>query len=205
MPKDAIILTNEEIEALIVSIYLGQVTSTNLPLNLYSKTWDYFTEGLIAGYGEATTAQEIALIESLFQNVQLFSGAKTYQQIADFESYLITAEGTAIEFVEFRKLVLAKYTTYNKTWLSTEYNFIVESAKAAKRWTKIIENKELFDLLEYVTVGDSRVRDSHKILDGIVEPVGNAFWNSYYPPWAWSCRCTTKSHSSEDYVPTVIK
>ena len=202
MAKDADILTSNELDALIISIYLGEIDVYNLPLNLYSQTWDYYAKGLIEGFGDIITAEQQVLFESLFQNVQLFSGAKTANQILDYQSFLLTEKGIARDFIDFKKLVLAKYETYNKTWLKTEYEFIVESAKAAKRWTKIQANKELFDLLEYVTAGDDRVRPSHKALDGIIRKVDDPFWNKYYPPWEWRCRCTTKSYSSEDVTVT---
>jgi SPP1 gp7 family putative phage head morphogenesis protein len=158
-------------------------------------------DGLVEGFKDVRTAEEVALFESLYFNVQMFSGAKTANMILDFETMLVQ-DGKIVEFSVFKKQVLDKYNTYMKTWLSTEYNFVVESAKAAKRWVGIWDQRGTFDLLEYVTVGDSRVRSTHKAIDGIVKPVTDSFWNTYYPPWEWSCRCVTKSYSSEDIEPT---
>lgn len=36
---------------------------------------------------------------------------------------------------------------------------------------------------------DERTRDSHRALNGIVRPVDDAFWKTYFPPNGWNCRC----------------
>ncbi|GIV32614.1 MAG: hypothetical protein KatS3mg031_0149 [Chitinophagales bacterium] len=58
----------------------------------------------------------------------------------------------------------------------------------AARWLEYEQNKEGL-LLRYETAGDERVRDSHRILQGITRPVNDPFWNTYYPPNDWNCRC----------------
>ncbi len=42
---------------------------------------------------------------------------------------------------------------------------------------------------QYVTVGDEKVRDTHRALDGIILPADSPFWRDHYPPWDWGCRC----------------
>lgn len=42
---------------------------------------------------------------------------------------------------------------------------------------------------EYVTVGDDRVRPSHFILDGIQREKNDEFWDKFWPPNGWNCRC----------------
>ena len=49
---------------------------------------------------------------------------------------------------------------------------------------------ELLPMLTYQTVGDGRVRPEHAMLDEISRPVGDKFWNTYFPPNGWNCRCT---------------
>jgi SPP1 gp7 family putative phage head morphogenesis protein len=194
-------MSEAEIEALIAGIYSGSINTYNLPVNLYAEYVDKFSRGVDEVFGNVLNEEEKALRAQLYENLQLFSGAKTFQEIKDFESFL-TENGQTVEFSVFREKVLERYKLYNQTWLSTEYLFTVESARAGKHWVGIWANKELFPMLEYVTVGDSLVRESHKVLDGVIRPVTDAFWNSYYPPWSWRCRCTTKSLETGD--PTTI-
>ncbi len=196
-------MTNEEIEALILGVYSGTINVNSLPLNLYAEYVEGFAKAIDQGFKNVTGAEEQALRALLYENIQLFSSAKTFQEIRDFESFLITEGGEAIEFSVFRKKVLERYKLYNKTWLETEYLFTTESASAGKRWVGIWNDKDLFPLLEYVTVGDGRVRAEHKVLDGVIRPVTDAFWNTYYPPWSWRCRCTTKKLENGD-ITTIV-
>lgn len=42
---------------------------------------------------------------------------------------------------------------------------------------------------EYVTMGDDRVRKSHEILHGVRRKWDDAFWDLFWPPNGWGCRC----------------
>lgn len=43
---------------------------------------------------------------------------------------------------------------------------------------------------EYVTVGDDRVRPTHRALEGYRAPKGDPIWKSIFPPNGFNCRCT---------------
>ncbi len=58
--------------------------------------------------------------------------------------------------------------------------------------------KKAFPFSMYVTMGDGRVRPSHRALDGVVLPVDDPFWNDHTPPWAWGCRCLKIAMSKGD-------
>lgn len=42
---------------------------------------------------------------------------------------------------------------------------------------------------KYVTVGDDRVRPTHEAIDGVTLPKSDPFWQQFWPPNGWSCRC----------------
>lgn len=42
---------------------------------------------------------------------------------------------------------------------------------------------------KYVTVGDTRVRPAHRVLDGVTLPKNSEFWLYFWPPNGWNCRC----------------
>jgi hypothetical protein len=54
-------------------------------------------------------------------------------------------------------------------------------------------------MLRYQTVGDSRVRDSHKLLDGVTRNIRDSFWATHYPPNGWGCRCEAVQVSSAEH------
>ena len=51
--------------------------------------------------------------------------------------------------------------------------------------------------MEYTTAKDDRVRDSHAKLDGVIRPINDEFWDTYYPPNGWRCRCSVRPSKDE--------
>jgi hypothetical protein len=61
-----------------------------------------------------------------------------------------------------------------------------------RQWLDIQRDKDIYPYLRYVTAGDERVRETHRQLEGTTLPVDSPFWQQYYPPNGWNCRCTVK-------------
>ena len=110
---------------------------------------------------------------------------------------LLTGAGRARSFDYFRDAALKISHLYNQDWLRTEYNYGVRAAKAARQWTAIREGKELYPNLRYRTVVDDRVRDERARLNGRVYPIDDTFWDKYYPPNGWGCRCYTEPTTAQ--------
>ena len=79
---------------------------------------------------------------------------------------------------------------FNRNYLQAEYQTAKRGAQMAHLWNKFLEQKEYYPNLVYRTVGDSRVRPEHAALNGVVKPIDDPFWKTYYPPNGWRCRCT---------------
>lgn len=65
-------------------------------------------------------------------------------------------------------------------------------AFSAGRWKAERLDKDIDEMLwgyKYVTAGDSRVRDEHANLDGVVLPKDHPFWKTFMPPNGFNCRC----------------
>ena len=67
--------------------------------------------------------------------------------------------------------------------------FAVASSQSAAQWQRIEATKEVLPLLQYITAGDERVRLEHQELEDVIRPVDDTFWDIYYPPNGWGCRC----------------
>jgi SPP1 gp7 family putative phage head morphogenesis protein len=94
--------------------------------------------------------------------------------------------GELVSFGKFRQSVIPLDQEFNDSYLQTEYNSVIASSQMAEKW----ESLQQFDMLEYRTVGDNRVRKKHEELDGLVLSSNDPLWRKIYPPNDWNCRCT---------------
>lgn len=79
--------------------------------------------------------------------------------------------------------------------LETIYRTNLQSAFNAGRMERQQKTEKFRPLLEYVAVLDSKTRPSHSALDGKVVQASDSFWNSFYPPNGFNCRCRVRSLS----------
>lgn len=126
------------------------------------------------------------LFEHLKNNVYAFSAAKSLTQLKEFNRALIDENGDRVSLGRFKQRIFPFEQQFNRVYLQAEYNNAVASAQMANKW----QNLQKFDMLEYRTVGDNRVRDSHERLDGLRLPPSDPLWSKIYPPNGWNCRCT---------------
>lgn len=75
------------------------------------------------------------------------------------------------------------------------YNTNVRAAHMAGKWEQIQRTKESRPYLQYLTVGDDRVREQHRKWNKKVLPIDDPFWDTHYPPNGWGCRCTVRTLS----------
>ena len=127
----------------------------------------------------------------LKQNLYAFSAAKTYAQFQAIKD-LIVKDGITSSYTDFRKGVSQIVGQFNEQWLQAEYQTTLRHAVMAAKWHVIEADKSVYGLLRYNTIGDNRVRPEHQGLNGITLPVDNTFWDKYFPPNGWRCRCTVE-------------
>jgi SPP1 gp7 family putative phage head morphogenesis protein len=71
-------------------------------------------------------------------------------------------------------------------------------ASQAAAYRNINEQKEIFTHVEYHSMDDDRVRDTHAALDGLVFPFDSKFVQSHWCPWDYGCRCHWVQISSDE-------
>jgi SPP1 gp7 family putative phage head morphogenesis protein len=188
------IFNESEVLQYIQGVYNGTITPQSLSIDVYQKVARKLTEGVYEGYGKNILQTEWGkpdevMLRSLRENVYIFSGAKNYQMTKEISHGLATDKGIK-PFNEFAKEAKKTFDTYNKNYLTTEYNSAIGQARMASTWLDIERDKGLYPYLQYETVGDGRVRPEHAVLDGIVRLVDDKFWSTFYPPNGWNCRCS---------------
>ena len=130
-----------------------------------------------------------AMEERLRNDVFVFSGFKTYQELKEAATLLLDENGQIKSFERFYRDITAIKEDYNKHWLKAEYIFAQASAEMAAKWKDFETDGDRY-LLQYRTAHDNRVRPEHKVLHGITLPVSDPFWDEFFPPNGWRCRCT---------------
>ena len=78
------------------------------------------------------------------------------------------------------------------------YNQNVAQAYGAGRYVQMQRSLDTRPYWQYHSVGDERVRAEHAALDGIVRRADDEFWQRYYPPWDYGCRCFVTSVAPEE-------
>jgi len=179
---------NNLIEQLIQDLFQKKIEPGQVDGRLRELYLKEFNVAVFKSIGNADAEFRNALLD----DVKVFSQFKEYQFLRAATDALVDETGALRTFSAFRDEVLKLNSQYNIDWLQTEYNHAIGSARMAKKWQDIVKNKETLPLLQYVTAGDSRVRQSHKKLDKIILPMDHPFWDTHYPPNDWNCRCTVK-------------
>lgn len=185
-------LPTNKIEELITGIYEGSISVFELPDFLYHYTVYELDGSFFAGFGEIPRG-DIKPIEKAVNfrsNLGNFSGAKTFQETKDLTDFVFTEGGKKRPFAEFKEIALKVDNNYNLNWLKTEQDSVISQSQNARKWIKYESEAEILPMLQYVTVGDQRVRQSHRDLDGLTAPVNDPIWNRIMPQNGWNCRCT---------------
>ena len=119
----------------------------------------------------------------------IFSGMKTFHELNEAFPSLLDEDGSRKPFERFLNDVRKIDEKYNGNYLRAEYNFVVSSAEMAARWEGFMEDGDRYHL-QYRTANDGKVRPEHAAMHGITLPPSDSFWEGFYPPNGWNCRCT---------------
>lgn len=86
----------------------------------------------------------------------------------------------------------------NARRLETIYHTNLQSSYMAGRFKEQLTNAEYRPYWQYVAIMDSRTRPAHRALHGKVFRYDDPFWDSFYPPNGWRCRCRVRTYSARD-------
>lgn len=178
-------------------LHSGAITPADLSPELLTA----ISQELLSGIEIGLDIPEISnnpLGEAISENINVFSGFKTYQQLKEASLLLKDANGQLKPFTKFLQDVQGINENYNKNYLKAEYNHAVASGQMIANWQQIEARSDVAPFLKYKTAEDERVRDSHRGLNNVVKRVDDPFWNMYYPPNGWNCRCDVIQVISEE-------
>lgn len=98
-------------------------------------------------------------------------------------------------FADFQKAVKAGDIDINlpKHRLDNIFRTNIQGAYGRGRWYQQQANKDERPYLMRDGINDIRQRDSHRKMDGVVRHIDDPFWNEFYPPDGYRCRCIARS------------
>lgn len=129
-----------------------------------------------------------AMRRRLTRSNYIFSGMKAFHELNEAFPSLLDENGNRKPFERFLNDVRKIDETYNVNYLRAEYNFVSASAEMAALWERFMRDGDRYNL-QYRTQRDDKVRPEHAALDRVTLPPSDPFWEEFYPPNGWSCRC----------------
>ncbi len=131
----------------------------------------------------------------------IFSGMKSFHEVNEALTLLYDDNGVIKPFEQFLNDARNIDEIYNRNWLRAEYNFVASSARMASKWESFMADGDRYNL-QYRTQKDDKVRPEHAALDGVTLPPSDSFWEEFYPPNGWNCRCTVVQVRKSKYPAT---
>lgn len=89
--------------------------------------------------------------------------------------------------------------------LKTIYSVNMQTAYQVGRYKTQIENVENRPYWQYIAVLDGRTRPEHAEMHGLVFRYDDPFWDAFYPPNGWRCRCRVNALSNYNLQKRNIK
>ena len=161
----------------------------------------YETLGNAVDLGIEQKVPEI-MRQALMRDAFFFSGMKVYTSLREVGDLPFTDKnGNTRSWNDFKQDADKLNVKYNENYLQTEYGFAKRSAQSAANWQSLNQDTDRY-LLQYRTAEDDKVRKSHADMDNITLPKTDSFWNNYYPPNGWNCRCVAIEVRSAKYNAT---
>lgn len=177
------------IESIARQLYDQKLNTGSIPQALYEQTASQLMDAVFSGLGGKTFGYDDPnnkLITYLRQNLHSFSAAKSLTEMQAFNDLLTGPDGKMRTKAQFIAEVAKTGAEFNKTYLATEYDNALTSAQMAQKWDEFEDD----DILQFSTVHDDKVRETHALLDGKTAPKTDPLWRRIWPPLDWKCRCT---------------
>lgn len=148
----------------------------------------------LRGKVPVTKAQWLAMDEASRSKAFFVSGLTRADMVAAVRDSLLTALESGQILGDWKSGLISQFEKngwqpLHSRRLDTIFRTNLQTAYQAGRYQQLQRNKKVFKYWRYDAVNDSRTRPVHRALDGLVFPVDHPFWNQWYPPNGFNCRC----------------
>ena len=172
------------LDAWLRQIYEGEPDT--LPVSLLRRDLPTYLQKARAGDPGASEADRNAYLLAF----ALFLAYKSEQVRTELLVPLQKRSKAKYPFKQYKQDATLILNRYYGAYRTAEVAYVQEATKSIQRWREIQSTRHLYPYLVYQTIGDNRVRPHHATLEGITRAINDPFWDRYYPPWDWGCRCS---------------
>ena len=96
-------------------------------------------------------------------------------------------------YADFKKALKDSDIVLPDHYLRNVFRTNIQTAYANGRWIQQYKLKDKRPYLVYSAINDSRVRPAHLAMNRIILHIDHPFWQTWYPPNSFQCRCTVMS------------
>jgi hypothetical protein len=203
-------VTESDLKDYINGVFKGKYDLENPPQALFNYTSAHLINAFQEGWGRQVLTEpdiyspDLTKFNAFRNNLFYFAGVKTQAHVQELQALMHDEKGNRRTLYEFTQEALKLDTTFNRFYLATEYDLTHKVAHHALEWKEIEATKEVFPILEWVTVMDANTR--HAKFNGIKLPVDHPFWASHPQPLEYGCRCRKRQHrDSEVTKPSLLR
>lgn len=141
--------------------------------------------------GNEFESEHLRTLQMMEYNLFDFAASKTEARMASMKELLIDYDKKEIrDFPSFRVKCDELMQDYNANWLEAEYNLSVAVGQNSSRYLDFMAEKDsVTHLVKYQTVGDDKVRPTHKVLEGKIFSLDDKEAMDLFPPNGYGCRC----------------
>lgn len=183
------------IEKVVNRVFKKELKAGQIDQELFEEVAQILWNDVQKGYGAKLLELDLdstdyRLLASLQENVYNFSILKTHHFVSEATNLLISPKtGKPRSQTEFTAQAKKLSDTYYKRHQRTERNTTIASSQSARNWQTWQEDKEVFPNVRFQTIGDDRVRKSHRKLEGTVLSIDDPLLKTYNTPLDYGCRC----------------
>jgi SPP1 gp7 family putative phage head morphogenesis protein len=150
-----------------------------------------------------TPEEFAALSEDMKRVAFTIAGVEEEKVLELVQDILEEAINEGLTYPEFQKSIEQIFETYGVTEISdhhlrTVFRTNIQTAYHEGTW-QMLHDPAVSDILQYLqydAIDDSRTRPAHAAVDGVTLPLDDPFWDLWWPPNGYNCRC--------DVIPVTI-
>lgn len=177
-------------ERILERIYAKFDVLKEIDPDLFRFTERALGDAVSSGFGEVRFGSpDYDFLEELERNNAVFAAFKTHRQQNDLAALLRDKDGNLRGFADFKKAAGPVIGKYNTSWLATEYNTAIRSARTAARFRKYMRDSDLFPNIRWLPSRSADPREAHMPYYNTVRAISDPWWKTHYPGCLWNCKC----------------